>query len=115
MTNQIHELLKNHYGNDSYDEIVSLINELKDYTIYHFETEENLLKKYDYKDLKEHIVEHTSFIDYLNALDLYTIDDKQEQALKDLLLFVTKWILKHITNTDFKYSLYIQNALSNIQ
>ena len=41
--NRINELLINHEeDDDNYDEIFTVIEELKDYTVYHFNTEEEL-------------------------------------------------------------------------
>lgn len=44
--NRINELLINHEeDDDNYDEIFTVIEELKDYTVYHFNTEEELFIK----------------------------------------------------------------------
>lgn len=43
--NRINELLTNHDDtDDNYDEIHTVIQELKDYTVYHFKTEEDLFE-----------------------------------------------------------------------
>lgn len=45
--NRINDLLINHEeDDDNYDEIFMVIEELKDYTIYHFNTEEELFVNY---------------------------------------------------------------------
>lgn len=53
--NRINDLLINHEeDDDNYDEIFMVIEELKDYTIYHFNTEEELFVKYKYPEYNEH-------------------------------------------------------------
>ena len=43
-----------------------IINDLKNYTLEHFTTEENYFKEFDYPDTEEHIKEHHDFIDKVN-------------------------------------------------
>lgn len=105
------EKLLSHYDEDKYDMIVSLINELTNYTIYHFASEEKILERYNYPDIEQHKIEHIQFIEHLKSIDLDQIDLAQEEAITELLSFVAKWIFKHIMNTDFGYSDFIINAM----
>ena len=102
--NSISELVKDYKGQDTYDDIVKLVIELEKYTEYHFEEEEKILRQYRYPDIEEHIAEHRYFIKYLSGLDFNEIDNNQEEWLNKLVKFIMAWILKHILNTDFKYS-----------
>lgn len=108
---QVNQLLVNHSGNDNYDDITECLERLAAYTVYHFNTEEELFEKYDYADREEHIKEHRAFIEHLESLDLTHIDSNQEQAVKDLLKFIALWIFKHINNSDFKYSDYLKRCM----
>ncbi|WP_432402058.1 bacteriohemerythrin [Wukongibacter sp. M2B1] len=108
---KINTILGSYSGQDSYDEIVDLIEELKDYTIYHFDYEEGLLVKYQYPEIDEQIEQHKKFINYLEELDLESIDEDQEKAMKQLIMFIAKWIFKHISNSDFKYSEFLIKAM----
>ncbi|WP_432665862.1 bacteriohemerythrin [Wukongibacter baidiensis] len=108
---RINIVLESYNGQDSYDEIVELIEELKDYTIYHFDSEESLLAKYQYPELDEQIKEHKTFVDYLEGLDFDNIDEDQENAMKELIMFIAKWIFKHISNSDFRYSEFLIEAM----
>ena len=53
-------------GYDHYDEIVNALHELKKYTIYHFDYEESLMKKYNFNGLDTQRKEHNDFIRMLN-------------------------------------------------
>ena len=106
--NRVNELLKEYVdGDDTYDEIVGVISELKDYTIYHFQTEESLLEKYNYPELAEHKKEHTDFVEYLNSIDFDSVDEDQSVFLKELLSKLVNWVFKHIITTDFLYKDYL--------
>lgn len=88
---------------DNYDEIVRAIDELTDYTIYHFDYEEKLMTERNYPDLEEHAKEHNTFIDKLKALQDQDIDTYQTKITIELLDFVAKWVSSHILDTDKNY------------
>ena len=113
--NKIYELvcLGDYY--DHYDEIVTILRELKEYTIYHFAKEEALLKKYNYDedDFIKHKEEHTYFIEKISEINIYDADEDQSQFLNDTLAFVAEWITSHILFTDKKYSSFLSANISN--
>ena len=102
--NRINDLLKNHDDeDDNFDEIMTVIEELKEYTVYHFKTEEDLFLRYDYPEYAEHKREHDAFIDYVNSVDLSSIDENQGAFLKELLKKIVNWVFNHIITTDYLY------------
>ncbi|NYC28187.1 hemerythrin-like metal-binding protein [Clostridium saccharobutylicum] len=44
-----YNLLKNEFTIDKYDKVVQLINELKEYTAFHFKCEEEYMESINYK------------------------------------------------------------------
>ncbi|MFZ5967091.1 MAG: bacteriohemerythrin [Bacillota bacterium] len=94
---------------DHYDEIIDILEELKDYTMEHFRFEENLLLKHNYKYLDKHKVEHDAFIDKLGELESQNIDEKQKRVKMELIMFVSDWIGKHILKTDSLYKAHFNN------
>jgi len=97
-------------GIDHYDEIVVVINKLKDYTKYHFDYEEQRLEKLNYSGLHDHKIEHQRFIDKLNEIEAKDIDINQKQIILDIIEFIINWISEHIVGTDFKYKeIYMEN------
>lgn len=88
---------------DKYDEIMESLHQLKEYTIYHFDFEEELLKKSGYKELDDHIAEHSDFIAKLDDLEDQDIDTFQNKVTMELIDYVAKWIGSHILDTDKKY------------
>ena len=106
--NKINDLLVNQEAeDDNFDEIYQVIEELRDYTVYHFTTEENLFIKHNYSGYEAHKKEHDAFIEFLNSVNPDEIDDNQKEFLKSLLTKIVKWVFKHIITTDFMYKDYM--------
>jgi len=99
----IHELLKNELITDKYDRILKLLAELKDYTVFHFTSEEEYMLSIGYRKLLSHKVEHNDFIEKINNVDLEKVDTDHEQYLLDILEFVLNWISDHILQSDKAY------------
>ncbi|MCX7747781.1 MAG: bacteriohemerythrin [Clostridia bacterium] len=94
---------------DHYDEIISILEELSDYTKYHFEYEENLLRKYNYKGLEEQEIEHTFFIKKLDKIGKKDIDGQQAETASAIYTFVLDWISAHILKSDMKYKEFLKS------
>lgn len=94
-------------GDDIYDEMIRLIEELRDYTVVHFEFEEALFIKHGYPNSDEHILEHQRLIEEINALDFQAVDNDQVAHGKSILNMLITWIFKHISGSDFKYRDYL--------
>lgn len=94
------DLLKNDFYVDKYDRIVDLIEQLKDYAAFHFETEENYMKEIGYKRLLSQKVQHDDFIEKVNKIDLNAVDENQDQYLLSIIDFAVDWIDSHILKSD---------------
>lgn len=95
-----YKLLTNELVTDKYDKIIEILGELKEYTIFHFKSEEEYMLSIGYKKFLSHKVEHENFINEINNLDLNEIDLNQDEAVKEILEFVIDWIDSHILNQD---------------
>ena len=98
--NRIYELLENYIYVDKYDKIVAIINELSEYTRYHFKTEENYMIQIKYPKYFDQKVEHDDFIRKIEEIDLRDLDENQNKHIGDILTFVFTWILEHILKKD---------------
>jgi hemerythrin-like metal-binding protein len=97
-----------HYKTD--DEIVEeVLNELVDYTKYHFCREEQMMEKCNYPDFDEHKRQHDEMIlqvsDYIND---YRID--RTRTIEDVAVYLKTWLVNHINGTDQKYTPYLQEC-----
>lgn len=96
----IYNLLKNNLYTDKYDRILLLLSELKDYTIFHFRSEEEYMRQIGYRRLLSHRVEHDDFVNKISNVDMDRIDENQDAYILELLDFVVKWIGEHILQKD---------------
>jgi hemerythrin len=102
IANRAYELLKDEMRADKYDGIIAIIEELKEYTVYHFNFEQEYMAKIGYKKFLSHKVLHDDFIEKINNVNMNKIDEDQGQYLLDILEFVVKWIEGHILGQDKK-------------
>lgn len=98
--NKLYDLYNNQFLIDKYDHIVSALEELKDYTIYHFKAEEEYMLSIRYEKFFEHKLKHNDFISAIESINYNIIDDDQQNYLLDLLKFVANWIVNHVITTD---------------
>lgn len=102
---QVHEMIANEYLADKYDEIISLVEELRTYTKVHFKDEEEYLESIQYEGLEAQRVAHEMFVSRMYEIDLNEIDAHQEEVLQELMSFLTEWLVNHILHMDKKFSL----------
>jgi len=95
-----YDLLKNNFKMDKYDAIVDIMEELKEYTAYHFKTEEDYMQSSGYKRFFSQKVQHNDFIEKINGIDLKKVDDNQGTYLIEILEFIANWIGEHILGQD---------------
>lgn len=100
IANSAYELLQDDLIRDKYDSIVAIINELKEYTVYHFKCEEEYMASISYKRLLSQKVDHNDFIEKMDTIDLNKIDNGQNEYLIGILDFVVNWIDYHILKKD---------------
>lgn len=91
-------------------ELSLVINELQDYAQYHFETEETLMHNADSENFELHIIQHQFFINKINE---FTIAQNYNNPVltTQIVVFMRKWLLMHITETDKKYVESVQSFL----
>ena len=106
--NRAYELAILNDGHDHYDEIMVIVDELLDYTKYHFEYEEELMEKYEYVDITDQHEEHNFYIDKIQSISEENVDDDQQKVVLDILDFLSQWISSHILISDRKYANYFK-------
>lgn len=98
--NEAYELLTNEFIPDKYDYILHLVEELRDYTKYHFQHEEEYMNSIGYRRILSQKVAHNDFIEKIENIDLSTMDENQKGTLLELLDFLTNWLIEHIYKSD---------------
>ncbi|NSB94395.1 hemerythrin [Clostridium saccharobutylicum] len=95
-----YNLLKNEFTIDKYDKVVQLINELKEYTAFHFKCEEEYMESINYKRMFTQKIEHDAFIKKLDDIDFKTIDENPDKYVFEMLEFLNNWLTGHILHND---------------
>lgn len=100
--NEAYELLQDQFVADKYDRIIDILKKLREYTKKHFADEEAYMESINYKRIFTQKVQHQEFIDKLDGIDLESIDagKNQDEAIADLLGFLTDWLIHHILEVD---------------
>ncbi len=78
-----------------------VLEQLIDYTQYHFSTEEQLMKLNHYQAEDSHCLEHQRFIDDVQAFQRQCTAG-QERISIDIMMFLRDWLARHILHTDKK-------------
>ena len=100
LADKAYMLLKDEYSLDKYDKIVEIVEELKEYTIFHFKSEEEYMESINYKRLFTQKIEHEKFIKALEGIDLRHLDQNQDESLVKMLNFLNEWLTEHILGND---------------
>jgi len=81
-----------------------IIDELIEYSNYHFSTEEKYMADIGYQGIDEHKQLHRYFSEKLK--DIQEAENKNDYIFKkELIVFLGNWILKHVTIEDKKFAL----------
>ncbi len=101
--NQLLDVVHASRNTDHYDDIMEALDELKEYTVYHFNAEEELMLTYNYPKLMSHKMQHKKFLGKVEELLSKDIDKNQVDVTLELLTFLADWIQNHILVTDSQY------------
>ncbi|HEX3020922.1 MAG TPA: hemerythrin family protein [Lachnospiraceae bacterium] len=95
-----YQLLSNDYIPDKYDGIVTILQELTDYTRMHFADEEAYMESIGYKKMFTQKIDHDAFVRRLEEMDLQKVDDNQEESILNILNYLNDWLVHHILEKD---------------
>lgn len=102
IVDKAYHLVKSCSVTDSYDEIIEIINELKDYTVRHFRDEEEYMESIHYEGIEAQKNAHAAFVAKLDGVDFLQIDENPQKYIEGLIEFLLGWLVNHILYTDKK-------------
>jgi hemerythrin len=82
--------------------LAKILQDLAEYTVYHFATEERYMRKYGYVHLDPHKEEHEDFIKKVNEF----IEGYRANHLGlsiEVMNFLKEWLTEHIKGSDKGY------------
>ncbi|PLB87048.1 hypothetical protein C0T31_02050 [Dysgonamonadaceae bacterium] len=92
-------------------DFIKIIDELEKYSNFHFANEETLMKKANFDEIEEHVIQHQIFRQKIN--DFKTSIQFGSSTLEvEIVVFLRKWLLKHIIECDAKYVSSIKEYLN---
>lgn len=105
LINKLNEGMKSGKGNDV---LGSILSDLVNYTVFHFNAEEKMFQKYSYVGYLEHQKQHASFTK--QAIEMRDNFKSGKVVLSvEVMAFLKDWLIKHICGTDKKYSPFLNS------
>jgi len=102
LINMINNFYDNIKSKSSNELISALIKEMKEYTVIHFKTEEDYMKKFNFSGYVNHKKEHDTFV--TKVIDLEKRFNKGDIIISfEVTNFLKDWLKNHIMITDHKY------------
>lgn len=90
----------------------SILDSLVEYTKYHFTTEEELMKAYNYDktDQKRHREQHKRFVEKIQYYQNQYMKMEMLNLEDNLLFFLMDWLYSHILCTDKQFCDFVKKA-----
>ena len=85
------------------DCVLPVIEELSQYTRYHFSLEEEHMRNRGFQDIANHIAEHRKFSQSIKMLKSHYHGNNLE-VTKELIVVLGDWLIQHVLKMDRKYS-----------
>ncbi len=94
--NELYNAMSVGKGRDILDKI---LNELSEYTVKHFYTEEKKMIVHGYPGYSEHKKEHNNFVEKIDDFK-YQYAEGNTKITIELVNFLKDWLVNHITTVD---------------
>ena len=91
---------------DAPDYLAAVLEELINFTAWHFSHEERLMLKYGYEGLAEHRADHQELINSVKELQQQILQSGKLVADEELT-FLEHWLTEHILTDDMKLGSYL--------
>ncbi len=87
-----------------------ILSELSDYVGYHFECEEQIMRRHRYPGSDEHVQEHSDLIKGLDTL-VYEFEAKPNAVSANTLEFLKHWLVDHVKGSDMKLGHFLRGEV----
>lgn len=100
--NTVYENVMKSYEVDM-DSVLPIIDELYQFTSYHFSVEERHMMKLGARGLDSHIAKHREFTQTIETLKANYHGNNLEVS-QELIILLGHWLLSHVLTEDMKYA-----------
>lgn len=106
LVEMINELDQAVTSGKEYQIVNKVLEQALEYTVYHFQTEEDLMEQASFPEREQHTAEHEAFKRKVKQLQ------KRETNLDilvpiELLMYLRNWLTKHIQSSDKDLGLFL--------
>lgn len=91
------------------DQLGRTLEALIQYTLTHFEFEEDLMREHHYPGLEAHRLQHEKLAGQVRAMQTDFLEGHGTTP-RELMLFLQGWIVRHIVASDKKYAPHLHEA-----
>jgi len=96
-----------HYSTDE-NMVDEILNELVNYTKYHFDREEVMLKENNYPEFDAHKEQHESMISQVSEF-IHEYQQHNERTIDDVIQYLKSWLINHINGCDQEYAHFLKD------
>lgn len=90
-------------------ELGNALNELFDYSVVHFMTEEGYMEKYRYSEIENHKAAHKAFRERFYILHKEFSEGKPVLTA-EVVEYLRDWLKQHVLNVDQRYATHLKRA-----
>jgi hemerythrin len=101
--NELHDAIADGRGREV---IADTLTRLADYTIWHFDREEQIMRRVGYPHLDEHVAQHGALIDELGKR-AWELEVGEDAVTERTMAFLKDWIYTHLRTDDRNLVKYI--------
>jgi len=95
-----------HYKTDA-EFTDKILNDLVEYTKYHFAREENMMSQHQYPGYEDHKKQHDAMVREVEKfIDEYRIDNTR--TIENVALYLKNWLINHIQGSDQEYAPFLK-------
>lgn len=98
IVNEFHEISKTR----DFERISTILDKLRLYTVEHFESEEDYMRRAGYNRLDEHIEQHKDLVEKLEEFE-YQYQSQEHIYSDQFMAFLIDWLVEHIMDSDMDY------------
>ncbi|MCP5162840.1 MAG: bacteriohemerythrin [Hahellaceae bacterium] len=95
-----------YYTGEDFDK--DALNEVIEYTKYHFANEEKLMETHGYPTCESHKQEHRRMAEKVMSM-VKAYEEDSDKTIDELLNFLKQWLIRHINGTDKEYSEFLRS------
>ncbi len=106
LINQVHEA----FATQDLMQVGAVLDQLVDYSCYHFTTEEAWMWSVGYPKVTEHMRQHDGFARRVTEMQRNYAAGKTAALTSEVLTFVRNWWVTHILESDGKFRRFVDAA-----